>query len=153
MDIKYYISLLTSDIDISSLKTRLLIVIGSIGTIISNAFGGWSHSLNTLLIFIVIDFITGLIVAISPKETPKGQLNSKIGFIGLLKKGLILLVVLIGYRLDLIIGTSYIKDMVTIAYIVNELISVIENFGLLGMPMPTAITSAIEVLKNKEGKK
>ncbi len=151
MDIRYYIALLVSDL--TSLKTRLLIVIGAMGTIISNVFGGWDSALTTLVFFIVIDFFLGIFIAWTSKETPKGQLSSKECFKGLLKKGLILLVVQIGYRLDLTIGTHYIKDLVAIGYIVNELISITENLGILGMPMPDVIKNAIEVLKNKEGKK
>ena len=100
----------------------------------------------------VIDYITGLVVAgvfHKSKKTENGALESKAGFKGLCKKGMILLFVLIGYRLDLAIGTAYIKDAVCIGFMVNELISIIENAGLMGVNVPTPITKAIDILKDK----
>ena len=71
---------------------------------------------------------------------------------GLMKKGVTLVIVLASARLDMLIGTNYIKDAVIIAFCANELISIIENAGLMGVPIPSAITKAIEVLKEKGDK-
>lgn len=108
--------------------------------------------MTTLLIFMVIDYITGLVVAgvfHKSKKTENGALESKAGFKGLCKKCMILLFVLIGHRLDIAIGTAYIKDAVCIAFIVNELISIVENAGLMGISVPPPIMKAIEVLNDK----
>lgn len=86
------------------------------------------------------------------KKTESGSLKSVAGAKGLCKKGMILLCVLIAYRLDLATGVDYIREAVIIGFMSNELISIVENAGLMGVPMPAAITKAIDVLQSK-GKK
>jgi len=76
-------------------------------------------------------------------------LESKAGWKGLCKKGMTLLFVLIAYRLDIAIGTSYIRDAVIIGFMANELISIVENAGLMGLPLPAIINKAIDVLQSK----
>lgn len=137
-------------------KPIILASIGAIGSMIANLFGGWTNDLATLLIFMAIDFITGLIVAGVFKKSKKsrnGALNSNIGFKGLAKKVIILFFVLIGYRLDLLIGTDYIRTALIIAFICNETISITENAGLIGIPIPKPIRNAIDILKSKEDDK
>ncbi|MEG0376874.1 MAG: phage holin family protein [Eubacterium sp.] len=130
----------------------ILGIIGAIGGTIANYFGGWDTALQTLLVFMTIDYVTGLIVAGVFKNSTKtegGALESRAGFKGLLRKGAALLVVLIACQLDVLIGTNFVRDAVVLAYCVNETLSVVENLGLMGVPIPVAITKAIEVLKNK----
>lgn len=137
------------------MKNTFCATIGMIGSFIASAFGGWSASLTTLLIFMLIDYVTGLVVAGVFHKSPKtanGGLESKAGMKGLIRKCAVLLLVLVGYRLDLAIGTTYIRDGVCIAFMVNETISIVENVGLMGLPIPAAITNAIEVLKHKAEK-
>lgn len=134
-------------------KLELIGTLGVIGSFISGLFGGFDAAMTTLLIFMTIDYITGLIVAgvfHNSNKTANGSLESNAGFKGLIRKGMVLLIVLIGCRLDLIMGTSHIKDAVVIAFIVNELISIVENAGLMGVPMPEAVTKAIELLQHKD---
>ena len=134
------------------MKSVFITIVGALGSFIASFFGGWTESLTTLLIFMLIDYATGLIVAgvfHKSQKTESGALESRAGFKGLCRKGAILLFVLIGYRLDLAVGTTYIRDAVCIAFIANELISIVENAGLMGIPVPAAITKAIDVLKNK----
>ena len=126
-------------------------VVGVIGAAISELFGGWDAALTTLVMFMAIDYASGLIVAgifhkSSKSET--GGLNSQIGWQGICRKGITLAIVLIASRLDILIGTSYIKDAVIIAFCSNELISIVENAGLVGIPMPDVILKAIDILKN-----
>lgn len=127
---------------------------GLIGTMIASWYGGWTHQHNTLLIIMGIDFLSGLAVGVTGKsqKTENGGLKSSIGFAGLTRKGLILGVVLIGARLDLLIGSDYIQTSVILAYIVNELLSIAENAALLGLPLPSVLTKIIEILKGKEDK-
>ena len=110
--------------------------------------------MTTLLIFMGVDYITGLAVAGVFQKSPKtenGALESKAGWKGLCRKGMTLLIVLIATRLDTAIGSSFIKDAVVIAYIANETISIVENAGLMGVPIPDAVQRGIEILtKNKE---
>ena len=133
-------------------KNILISIVGIIGSAIASAFGGWTTGLTTLVIFMAIDYVTGLIVAgvfHKSTKTETGTLESRAGFKGLCRKGAMLLVVLVAYRLDLAVGTAYIKDAVIIAFIANEAISIIENAGLMGVPMNDTIKNAIDVLQKK----
>lgn len=133
-------------------KNILISIVGIIGSAIASAFGGWTTGLTTLVIFMAIDYITGLIVAgvfHKSTKTDSGTLESRAGFKGLCRKGAMLLVVLVAYRLDLAVGTAYIKDAVIIAFMANEAISIIENAGLMGVPMNDTLKNAIDVLQKK----
>ncbi len=134
------------------MKATILTAAGVAGSVISYIFGGWSSAMTTLFICMAIDYITGFSVAAVFKKSPKSQtgaLESRAGFKGLLRKGAILLVVLIAHRLDISLGTTFIKDGVITAYILNDTVSIVENVGLMGLPMPKVITKAIDVLKEK----
>lgn len=135
-----------------NMKNLICTCVGTVGAAIADLFGGWNASLTTLIIFMIIDYVSGLIVAgvfKASTKTKSGALESNAGWKGLFKKGMTLLLVLIAYRLDLAIGTNYIRDAVCIGFIANESISIIENAGLMGIPIPAAVTKAIDVLKNK----
>lgn len=127
-------------------------MLGVAGSFLSGLFGGWSLGLSTLLIFMGIDYVTGLIVAgvfKKSKKTETGTLESRAGWKGLCRKGMTLLMVLVACRLDLALGATFIRDAVVIAFVSNEAISIIENAGLMGLPIPSAIRNAIDVLKSK----
>ena len=129
--------------------------VGLVGGFIAMAFGGWSDALITLMIFMSVDYVTGLIVAGIFKQSKKsenGALESRAGFKGLCRKGVALLIVLVAVRLDIIMHTTYIKDAVIIAFVANESISIIENAGLMGIPVPGIIARAIDVLRNDSEK-
>lgn len=129
--------------------------VGVVGGFIAMAFGGWSDALVTLMIFMSVDYVTGLIVAgifKKSKKSESGALESRAGFKGLCRKGVALLIVLVAVRLDIVMQTTYIKDAVIIAFIANESISIIENAGLMGIPIPSVIAKAIDVLKNESEK-
>ncbi len=137
------------------MKNVICAIFGIVGGFIANAFGGWSAALTTLLIFMGVDYLSGLILAGVFHASPKsedGTLESYAGWKGLVRKGMTLLIVLIGARLDLLIGVNYIRDAMVIAFCVNELLSIIENMGLMGVPMPEILTNAIEMLKSKSEK-
>lgn len=134
------------------MKNAICTSVGVLGSLVASLFGGWTASLTTLLIFMAIDYATGLIVAGVFHKSPKtetGALESRAGFKGLIRKFMILLFVLIGYRLDVAVGTTYIRDAVCIAFMVNEVLSIVENAGLMGIPIPAVITEAIDILKQK----
>ena len=137
------------------MKSNILYsTVGIVGGVIAAMFGGWSDALITLIVFMAIDYSTGLIVAgvfKKSKKSESGALESRAGFKGLCRKGVALLIVLVAVRLDIFMHTSYIKDAVIIAFIANESISIIENAGLMGIPIPSAIAKAIDVLKEKDG--
>lgn len=124
--------------------------VGVVGGFIAMVFGGWSDALATLMIFMGVDYVTGLIVAgifKKSKKSESGALESRAGFKGLCRKGVALLIVLVAVRLDIIMHTTYIRDAVVIAFIANESISIIENAGLMGVPVPGVIAKAIDVLR------
>lgn len=133
----------------------ILFVLGVVGGAISSYLGGWDTALQTLIIFMALDYITGLIVAgVFHKSTKSesGALESRAGFKGLCRKGVALLIVLMGCQLDLMAGTDFIRDACVIAFVTNEALSIIENAGLMGVPVPEVITKGIEILKSKEPK-
>lgn len=139
--------------NISTAKIGICTALGAVGSFIASLFGGWSMDLQTLLIFMVVDYVSGLILAgvfKKSEKTKSGALSSNVGFKGLCKKIGILFCVLIAYRLDISIGTEYIRTAVIIAFIANEAVSIVENVGLMGVPIPPAILKAIDVLKNKK---
>jgi len=99
-----------------------------------------------------IDFFSGLVVAgifHNSQKTKTGTLESKAGWKGLCRKCMTILFVLIAHRLDLSLGTSYIRDTVVIGFMANELISIVENAGLMGLPLPEALVKAIDILNKK----
>ena len=139
----------------TNIKTAVLAAIGTIGGGIAALFGGWTSAMTTLIIFMVIDYATGIIVAgvfHRSGKSKSGALESRAGFKGLCRKGMILLILLVACRLDLMLGTGYIKDCGCIAFGVNETLSIIENAGLMGVPIPQVLIKAIDVLKAKEEK-
>lgn len=134
------------------MKEAICTGIGIVGSAIAALFGGWDAALITLIIFMAVDYITGLLVAgvfHNSEKTPNGALESRAGWKGLCRKGVTLLVVLVSCRLDLVTGANFIRDAVVIGFIANETISIVENAGLMGVPIPTVITRAIDVLKHK----
>ena len=130
-------------------------LVGAIGGFVAMAFGGWSDALITLIVFMALDYVTGLIVAgifKKSKKSENGALESRAGFKGLCRKGVALMIVLVAVRLDIVMQTTYIKDAVIIAFVANESISIIENAGLMGIPVPGIIARAIDVLRNESEK-
>ena len=134
------------------MKNVICTAIGIVGGFIANLFGGWDAALTTLVLAMAIDYASGLIVAgvfHKSKKTESGTLESRAGWKGLCRKGMSLLIVLIGHRLDLAIGVAYIREAIIIGFIANETISIVENAGLMGLPLPAVITKAIDVLTKK----
>ena len=134
------------------MKNTICTTVGAAGGAVAAFFGGWDTGLVTLVIFMCIDYVSGLVVAgvfHNSKKTKTGALESKAGWKGLCRKGMSLLFVLIAYRLDLVIGSNYIRDAVIIGFIANEAISIVENAGLMGIPLPAVISKAIDILTSK----
>lgn len=116
------------------------------GAFVTFAFGGWDQLLSLLAIAMAVDYITGLAAAV---RTGTG-LNSNIGFWGLARKGLMLTVILLAHRIDLLMGTDIIKGGAIYFYLVNELISITENYAKIGLPLPNKLRQAIAILKKQE---
>lgn len=134
------------------MKQTVCSTLGAIGSAIASIFGGFDAGMATLVCFMAIDYFSGLIVAgvfHNSRKTESGSLESKAGWKGLCRKCMTLVLVLVAHRTDITIGTSYIRDAVIIAFIVNELISITENAGLMGVPLPKALLKAIDILQDK----
>jgi toxin secretion/phage lysis holin len=137
---------------ISTVKIYFCTAMGVIGAFVSKLFGGWTEDMMTLVIFMAVDFVMGLVVAgvfHKSNKSQTGALNSHAGWKGLCKKCVIFVFVLIAHRLDMLLGSDYIRTTTIIGFIANEMISIVENAGLMGIPLPEIITKAIEVLKHK----
>ena len=117
-------------------------------------FGGWDSALVTLVVFMAIDFFTGIITAMmkKSKHTESGGLSSKAGWFGLAKKVCTLMLIVVAVRMDILLNTNYIRDAVCISFCLNELLSIVENTSLMGIPYPPAIKKAIDVLQTKIGR-
>ena len=136
------------------MKDTICLIAGVIGGFIATLLGGWDSALVTLVVFMSIDFVTGIVTAAmgKSKHSESGTLNSTAGWVGLAKKFCILLMVVVGVRIDILIGTNYIRDAVCISFCLNELLSIVENTSLMGIPFPPVFKKAIDVLQTKVGR-
>lgn len=133
-----------------SFKSFIVTYTGILGAAIASMFGGWDGSMTTLIILMLTDYVTGLIVAGVFHKSPKssgGALSSSAGFKGLCRKFIILLLVVVACRVDLLLNTNVIRDATCIGFCVNELVSITENAGLMGIPLPRKLMEAIDILK------
>lgn len=127
------------------MENAFKIIVGVGGGLASFLFGGWSALLQTLVLFIALDYVIGVLVA-----GYHGQLNSKVGFKGIAKKVLILLLVAVAHQIDLLLGDgSLIRDAVIFFYLANELLSILESVGKTNLPIPDVLKKAVETLNNK----
>ena len=134
------------------MKQTICTVLGLIGSGIAWAFGGWDTALMALVICMAVDYLSGRMVALvfhNSRKTESGSYNSTYGLKGLCKKGLMLLFVLVAVQMDRLMGADYVRDAVCIGFCVNEVLSIVENLGLAGIPMPQAVTKALEQLQSK----
>ena len=116
------------------------------GSLVTYLFGGWSALIQILVAFVVIDYVTGVLAAGVRRE-----ISSSVGGRGIARKVLIFVLVACGHLVDMALGTAdVIRDAVIYFYIANELLSIIENAGEIGLPVPDILKNAIERLKGKE---
>lgn len=135
------------------MKDIFCIVCACVSSAILYLVGDITMPFIILLIFMCTDYITGLILSgvfKKSKKTKSGGLSSEIGFKGLIKKVCIIICVIVANMLDYVLKTNYIRNVVIISFITNEVISIIENLGLIGVKIPKVITNAIDILKGKE---
>ena len=127
--------------------------LGMICSAIISALGGWDAGLHTLIALMAVDYFSGLLVAGVFKQSKKsitGALSSIAGFRGLIKKGMCLALVYVSHRLDVALDIGFVRNAVVFALIANELISIIENAGLMGIPCPPMLRKALDILRDKE---
>lgn len=133
----------------------ILGAIAALGTVIAESLGGWDAGLKTLIIMMAIDYCTGILCALVWKKSPKtesGAFESKASLKGLIRKCAVLILVYIGALLDELTEQTIVRTAVIIFFISNDGFSVIENLGIMGVPMPEAIKNAFELLRNQKYK-
>ena len=134
------------------MKQALCTVTGMIGAAAAWAFGGWDTAMVALVVCIAVDYLSGSIVALvfhKSTKTETGAYNSAYGLKGLCKKGLMLIFVLVAVQIDRVLGTDYVRNAVCIGFCTNEILSIMENLGLAGIPMPQAVVKALELLQKR----
>jgi toxin secretion/phage lysis holin len=135
------------------MKELICTTAGLLGAATAWAFGGWDTALAALVICMTVDYISGSTVALvfhKSRKTESGAYNSTYGLKGLCKKGLMLLFVVVAVQADRLLGADYVRDAVCIGFCVNEILSIVENLGLAGVPLPKAVVKALEQLQSKE---
>lgn len=118
------------------------------GAAASFLWGGWSMTLTTMFILVAVDYVTGVLAA-----TIEKKLSSSAGMRGITRKILIFAIISIAHLVDQMIGTEHmIRDGTIFFYAANEILSILENCGRLGIPVPPKIREAIKLLHEKEKK-
>ena len=134
------------------MKETLCTVFGLVGSALCWAFGGWDAGLTALVICMSVDYISGSLVALvfhNSRKSETGSYNSAYGLKGLCKKCLMLLFVIVAVQADRLLGGDFVRDAVCIGFTANEILSIVENLGLAGVPMPQAVVKALEQLQTK----
>lgn len=134
------------------MKESVCTVFGLVGSGLCWAFGGWDAALMALTVCMSVDYISGSLVALvfhNSNKSETGAYNSAYGLKGLCKKGMMLLFVIVAVQADNLLGSSYVRDAVCIGFCTNEILSIVENLGLAGVPMPQAVVKALEQLQSK----
>lgn len=133
------------------LKNAALLVAATFGGAIAQLFGGWDALLKCLVICMAVDYVTGVVAAAMGKspKSESGRITSHAAVKGIVKKGVVLLIVLVAAVLEDATGTEFIRDTVIIFFIGSEGLSIVENAGLLGVPMPAGLKKWFEVLREK----
>lgn len=137
----------------TSIRYGATAALSALGSGAAAALGGWDGALQTLVWCMAADYVTGLVVAGVFRRSDKsesGALDSRAGFLGLLRKGAELLLVLVAARLDTILGDgAYARTAVVLFFTANEALSILENLGLMGVPYPAFLKAALEVLRSR----
>lgn len=129
--------------------------VGAVGSAVASALGGWDNAVLALIIFMGIDFATGLACAIfwnRSNKSENGALSSKACWQGIIKKICTILLVVCAHYADVLLGCDYIRNAVVIALCASELISICENMALMGVlpePVKKLFDKIIDVMKNK----
>lgn len=136
----------------TTFKDIVIAELAAIGALIADMLGGWDAALAVLICMMAADYITGLLVALVWKISPKtegGRFSSKESLKGLLKKFVMLVVVWVGVMLDRTLGIDYVRTAIILFFIANEGLSVLENTALMGVPYPAFIKAMLEALRDK----
>lgn len=134
------------------MKETVCTAIGLIGSLVTSLIGGWDVPMKALVICMIIDYISGLMVAgifHKSRKSDNGALNSSIGMKGLCKKCMVLFWVIVMAQVGKVTNMEYLRNALIIGFIANEFISIAENSKLMGIPLPKPIFNAIDVLTER----
>lgn len=116
----------------------------ALGGLVTGFLGGWDTLLQVLVIFVVLDYCTGLVAAFLEQ-----RVDSTVGFKGITRKLLLFVPVGVAYYLDQLLGQQVLRSLAIWFYLANEGLSLIENLGKCGVPIPPAIVEALQQLKKR----
>lgn len=134
------------------MKTAICTAAGIVGGAIAAALGGWDFAVKALLICMAIDYASGWVVAAVFHKSPKtetGSLASGVGLVGLARKAMMFAFVVIGNLMDQMLSVAYLRDAIIIGFMCNEILSIVENAGLMGLPLPAVVTKAVDILSKQ----
>jgi toxin secretion/phage lysis holin len=131
----------------------VLAAMSAVGAWAVQALGGWDNSLQTLIAFMAIDYILGILIALvwhKSQKSEDGRFESHASLKGLIRKFSVLIIVFIAVKLDLLLHDSgYVRTAVIMFFIANEGFSIVENLGIIGVPMPEAVKNAFAAIKRQ----
>ena len=133
-------------------KNGILAILAAAGAFLAGGLGGWDAPLALRVALMAADYLTGVLVAAVWQRSDKsasGALDSRAGFQGLVKKGMILLLVWLGVLLDRAAGAGYVRTAVVLFFVGNEGLSLLENLGLMGVPFPAFLRRALQALREQ----
>ena len=130
-----------------------LTVSAAIGAWVVEALGGWDNSIQTLIAFMAVDYILGILIALVWHRSQKsgdGRFESHASLKGLIRKFSVLIIVFIAVKLDTLLrDNGYVRTAVIMFFIANEGFSIVENLGIMGVPMPPAVKNAFAAIKKQ----
>lgn len=141
--------------NILQIKNAVFAALSVVGSTIAQALGGWDAALRVLIGFMVLDYVTGWLVAALWHKSGKsrnGALSSEAGFKGLIKKGMILALVWMAQLLDLAAGSDFVRNAMCLFFIANEGLSVLENTAVMGVPYPAFIKNMLDAMREAADK-
>ena len=138
------------------IKNAVITAMAVVGSTVAQALGGWDMALRVLIGFMILDYVTGWLVAALWHKSGKsetGALSSYAGFKGLVKKCVILALVWMAQMLDLATGNAFVRDAVCLFFIANEGLSILENTAIMGVPYPTFVKNMLDAMREAADKK
>lgn len=137
---------------ILTIRLWIYAICGAVGAFFTWAFGAWAYAMIGLVCLMIVDYVTGLIIAGVLKKSYKscnGGLSSKVGFQGLFKKVFMFVACFIAAQADILFNTNLFLAAIVSGFIINEIISIVENLGIMGIKIPAPIQAAIDILKKQ----
>ena len=135
------------------MKDKLCALTGLTAGSLAALFGPWSSDLTALLICMAVEYLSGSAVALvfhKSCKTATGAYSSAYGFKGLCKKAMLLAIVAVGHQMDGVLGIDSVRTALCVGFLTNEVLSILENAGLMGIPIPNALKNALDVLQKKK---